>query len=155
MSPDPLNGRCASDVYGRLRASGYRLTAPRRALVDALLAADGPLCADQVHARVQGRGLNLSTVYRNLGQFVAMGWLEALPGVNGERRYGVRSTDPHSITVVCLDCGRINLLPAEVPDLAAAAAGLGYRADSVHVTLSAHCDQKCAGAAGLSCLKAG
>lgn len=155
MSSDPLNGRCASDVFGRLREAGYRLTAPRRALVDALLAADGPLCAEQVHARVQGRGLNLSTVYRNLGQFVAMGWLEALPGVNGERRYGVRSTDPSSITVICLDCGRINTLPAAVPELAAAVAGLGYRADSVRVTLSAHCDHRCAVASGLNGLTVG
>ena len=83
----------ATDVYRRLRAAGYRLTAPRRALVDALLAADAPLGAEELHARVNGSGLNLSTVYRNLSKFVSLGWVETVPGLNGERRFGVRS-DP-------------------------------------------------------------
>lgn len=140
----------ATDVYRGLRAAGYRLTVPRRALVDALLAAEAPLGAEELHARVFGSGLNLSTVYRNLNKFVSLGWVEAVPGLNGERRFGVRSETPDAMTVVCLDCGRVDALPAEAGALCAAAATLGFRPDSVRVTLSAHCgsasrgDQGCA-----------
>lgn len=129
----------ATDVYRRLRAAGYRLTAPRRALVDALLAADAPLGAEELHARVNGSGLNLSTVYRNLSKFVSLGWVETVPGLNGERRFGVRSDTPGAMTVVCLDCGRVDALPAESGALCAAVATLGFKPDSVRVTLSAHC----------------
>jgi Fur family ferric uptake transcriptional regulator len=151
MSADPGGSLKASEVYSRLRAAGYRLTAPRRALVDALLAAQAPLGAEELHARVHARvhdsGLNLSTVYRNLSKFVALGWVEAVPGVNGERRFGVRSAEPGAMTVVCLDCGHVNALPAEAGALCAAVAGLGFRADSVRVTLSAHCGSANGGSA--------
>ena len=101
----------ATDVYRRLRAAGYRLTAPRRALVDALLAADAPLGAEELHARVNGSGLNLSTVYRNLSKFVLLGWVETVPGLNGERRFSVntgRVTDSVRVTLSahCGSAGR-------------------------------------------------
>ncbi len=147
MSADPGGGLKASEVYARLRAAGYRLTAPRRALVDALLAAEAPLGAEELHARLHDSGLNLSTVYRNLSKFLALGWVETLPGVNGERRFGVRSAEPGAMTVVCLDCGHVNALPAEAGALCAAVAGLGFRADSVRVTLSAHCGSANGGSA--------
>ena len=144
MSPDRSQRLKPGDVYDRLRAAGFRLTAPRRALVAALLAADTPLCAEQVHARVCGQGLDLSTVYRNLSTFVGMGWLQAVPGAHGERLFSLRTTSADSVTVQCLDCGRVNVLPASADALCAAVADLGFRPDSVRVTLSAHCDHKCA-----------
>ncbi len=149
MSADRAPGLKPAEVYARLRSAGYRLTGPRRALVDTLLAAEGPLCAEQVHERVGAHGLNLSTVYRNLSSFVAMGWLEALPGLNGERRYSVGSTGAGAVTVLCLDCGEVRTLPAEARGLCAAVADLGFRPDSIRVTLSAHCDHRCA--AALNC----
>ena len=150
MPADRRTGLKSAEVYARLRSAGYRLTGPRRALVDTLLAAEGPLCADQVHARVGTHGLNLSTVYRNLSRFVAMGWLEAMPGLNGERRYSVGSAADGAVTVLCLDCGEVRSLSAEARGLCAAVADLGFRPDSIRVTLSAHCDHRCA-AAALNC----
>ncbi len=120
-------------------ALGADLTLPA-----ALLAADTPLCAEQIHARVCGQGLDLSTVYRNLSTFVGMGWLQAVPGAHGERLFSLRTTSADSVTVQCLDCGRVNALPASADALCAAVADLGFRPDSVRVTLSAHCDHKCA-----------
>lgn len=78
-----------ADILDRLRTSGYRLTGPRRTLVEALLRAEQPLTAEEIHQRVRRARMNLSTVYRNLATFCEMGWLDAAPGMNGERHYRV------------------------------------------------------------------
>ncbi len=131
-------------VLNLLRAAGYRLTAPRRALVEVLLAAEVPLRAEDVYDRVRPAGMNLSTVYRNLNTFVAMGWLDAVPGLNGERHYRVHQAQAPSLALVCLDCGKVNQLVA-LPDpaLGAAARALGYKAESLRVQLAAHCNNEC------------
>src|SRR5207244_1334955 len=51
---EPAGGRRAmteSEIFNTLRASGYRLTAPRRKLVDLLLQAEAPLTADEIYQR--------------------------------------------------------------------------------------------------------
>ena len=133
-----------ADILERLRASGYRLTGPRRALVEALLQAESPLTADDLYARVRGAGMNLSTVYRNLSAFVEMGWLAAVRGVNGKQHYRVQSADEPSLSILCLDCGKLNQVPA-APDAALndTVRGLGFKTDSLRVTLAAHCEHVC------------
>jgi Fe2+ or Zn2+ uptake regulation protein len=145
---DPTLLRSSDDlsapVLQALRDSGYRLTAPRRALVEALLAAEVPLRAEDVYDRVRPAGMNLSTVYRNLNTFVAMGWLDAVPGLNGERHYRVHQAQAPSLALVCLDCGKVNqLVVLPDPALGAAAHALGYKAESLRVQLAAHCNNEC------------
>ncbi|HRF47011.1 MAG TPA: transcriptional repressor [Anaerolineales bacterium] len=142
MSAYRAPGVSQPEIYDRLRAAGYRLTTPRRVLVDLLCAADGPLCAEQVHAQVGATGMNLSTVYRNLNRFVDLGWLERMPGLEGQRRYRVRTGGPVA-QVLCLDCGRSRPLATSLAPLQEAAAGLGFCPESLQVTLSAHCDHGC------------
>jgi Fur family zinc uptake transcriptional regulator len=133
-------------ILARLRTAGCRLTASRRALIEALLAAEKPLTAEALHARTGAAGLNLSTVYRNLSTFCELGWLEAVPGLNGERFYRVRSEREASVSVLCLDCGSLNMLQTAppAPDLRAAVRDLGFRTEALSVTIAAHCEQRCA-----------
>ncbi|MCS6908969.1 MAG: transcriptional repressor [Anaerolineales bacterium] len=135
-----------ADILERLRASGYRLTRPRRALVEALLQAERPLTADELHRRVRRAGMNLSTVYRNLSAFVEMGWLTAMCGVNGKQHYCVQAGDGPSFSILCLDCGKINpVAAAPDPALSDTVRGLGFKAESLRVTLAAHCAHVCKG----------
>jgi Fe2+ or Zn2+ uptake regulation protein len=133
-----------ADILERLRASGYRLTGPRRTLVETLLQAEAPLSADDVYLRVRPAGMNLSTVYRNLAAFVEMGWLTVVRGVNGKQHYRVRSTNEPSFSIVCLDCGKLNQVAA-APDavLRDTVRGLGFKTESLQVTLAAHCEHIC------------
>jgi Fe2+ or Zn2+ uptake regulation protein len=135
-----------TDILEQLRSSGYRLTGPRRRLVDALLNAEKPLTAEELHQRVDARRarMNLSTIYRNLSTFCEMGWLDAVPGLNGEKYYQVHQAQEAMMSILCLDCGKLN--PVEVApgaQLSDAVRGLGFRADSLRVTLAAHCDHVC------------
>jgi Fe2+ or Zn2+ uptake regulation protein len=133
-----------ADILERLRASGYRLTGPRRTLVETLLQAEGPLSADDLYVRVRPAGMNLSTVYRNLAAFVEMGWLTVMRGVNGKQHYRVQPPDEPSLSILCLDCGKLNQVAA-APDAALndTVRGLGFKTDSLRVTLAAHCEHVC------------
>ena len=135
-----------NEILDTLRARGHRLTAPRRKLVGLLLRAEAPLTADEIYQRARRARLdtNLSTVYRNLATFCDMGWLEAMPGSNGERYYQVHAGDEQRLSVLCLDCGQITSLNgAAVFPLNAAVRAMGFDEHSLHVTLTAHCGHEC------------
>ena len=133
-------------ILDSLREAGYRLTAPRRKLVDVLLRAEAPLTAEEIHQRARRAQVpaNLSTIYRNLATFTALGWLDTLPGPSGERHYQVHATDEQRMSVMCLDCGQLTPLAA-VPGnpLSALVGELGFNAQSLRVTMAAHCDHVC------------
>lgn len=132
------------EVLARLREAGYRLTGPRRVLVETLLNAGGPLTAEAVYRRVRKAGMNLSTVYRNLATFCEMGWLDAMPGMNGERHYQVHRFQEPSFSILCLDCGKLNAMQATPDfDLRHAVRAMGFKADTMRVTMAAHCEQLC------------
>jgi Fur family ferric uptake transcriptional regulator len=133
-------------ILARLRAAGHRVTAPRRRLVDILLKTEGPLTAEEIHRRARRAkvGADLSTVYRNLATFCEAGWLEALPGANGERYYQLHNDAPQTMSVLCLDCGKITSVASDsAAPLNAAVRSLGFNAESLRVTLAAHCEHVC------------
>lgn len=135
-----------SDVIQTLRSAGYRLTAPRLKLVDILLEAEGPLTAEAVCARARAAKVpaNLSTVYRNLSTFVSLGWLDALPGPDGERLFEVHREDESSARVLCLDCGKLKpLSDARMEPLGEVLRRSGFDPHSLRVSLTAHCTHVC------------
>lgn len=133
------------EILERLRTSGYRLTAPRRSLVETLLRAEAPLTAEAIHKRVRRAGMNLSTVYRNLSTFCEMGWLDAVPGMSGEKHYRVHAEQERMLSILCLDCGKLNQVEAAPgAQLSDKVRGLGFKAESLRVTLAAHCEHVCA-----------
>jgi Fe2+ or Zn2+ uptake regulation protein len=133
-------------ILDDLRQAGYRLTEPRRKLVDLLLSAEAPLTAEEIYHRVQRTDVaaNLSTVYRNLATFTEMGWLDAMPGPTGERYYQVHATVEQRMSVLCLDCGQLKAFEADQANPLSAMVGeLGFNAQSLRVTMAAHCDHVC------------
>jgi Fe2+ or Zn2+ uptake regulation protein len=135
-----------NEILDTLHAGGYRLTAPRRKLVDLLLRADTPLTADEIYQRARRAKLeaNLSTVYRNLATFCDLGWLDALPGANGERYYQVHASDEQHLSVLCLDCGQLTALKLDSAwPLNSAVRDMGFNEHSLRVSLAAHCEHVC------------
>ena len=99
LAPRPHRGGDLRSATALMRARGLRVSAARRLVVEALLAADGPMSAEQIAEGIGGRvpASDLASVYRNLQAFEHAGLVHHVhlghsPGlyalaVSGEREY--------------------------------------------------------------------
>ena len=95
------------DILDRLRASGGRITSARRALVGALLDADGHPTAEDLAAAVQAvqPDVHQTTIYRILDDLERLGVVEHTHLGHGPAVYHLsESAHPH---VVCERCGNV------------------------------------------------
>jgi Fe2+ or Zn2+ uptake regulation protein len=97
-----------------LRDRGFRLTAPRQAVLEVVLGLKTHPTAEQIHRLVVRRapGVSLGTVYRNLRLLVDAGLLGELPGPRA--RFDANARAHHHFT--CLHCGRIADVEAPVAE---------------------------------------
>lgn len=96
-----------------VREAGSRLTAPRRQLLEALFAADGPVAAERLSRTVSGG--DLASVYRNLELLEGLGIVRHFHLGHGPGLYalaGVRERE----YLVCERCGEIRSVPADELD---------------------------------------
>lgn len=90
-----------------------RMTRQRQMILDELMKVRTHPTAYEVHEMVKRvlPQISLGTVYRNLEQLSACGRILKLSFGNGNRRYdGNAAAHPH---FSCLECGRVEDLPAE------------------------------------------
>jgi len=99
---------------GALRDRGFRLTVPRRTLLEVVRGIKTHPTAEEVHRLVIRRAprVSLATVYRNLRLLVDAGLLGELPGPLA--RFDANTRDHHHFT--CLRCGRIADVEAPVAE---------------------------------------
>jgi Fur family ferric uptake transcriptional regulator len=120
-----------------LRARGMRVSAPRRALLEALYAAPGPRTADELAGQLR---LDLASVYRNLDQLEAVGLLRHDHAGHGPGGYALAARRAAG-AAACEACGR----RAELPDAALAAIraavqdATGFTADLGHFPVVGRC----------------
>src|SRR5919204_5809636 len=97
-----------------LRGRGFRLTAPRRAVLAVVRSIKTHPTAEEVHRLVIRRAprVSLGTVYRNLRLLVDAGLLGELPGPRA--RFDANTRAHHHFT--CLRCGRIADVEAPVAE---------------------------------------
>ncbi|MGH9178362.1 MAG: Fur family transcriptional regulator [Acidimicrobiales bacterium] len=113
------------EVLGMLRASGGRVTSPRRAILEALIAHSGHPTAEQLTAEVQARQpeVHESTVYRFLEELERLGVVDHVHLGHGPAVYHFADDSHHHL--VCEQCG----LVVEVPDKTLDALRRRLRAD--------------------------
>lgn len=133
--------REAPTATDRLRAAGLRVTAPRVAVLEALLAG-GHLSADEVAAAARARLGTVSTqaVYDVLHALVAGGLAQHIEPAGSPARYEARIGDDHH-HVVCRRCGAVADVDAAVgatPCLEPSAAS-GFVVDRAEVTFWGLC----------------
>nr|PZN32608.1 MAG: hypothetical protein DIU67_07895 [Actinomycetota bacterium] len=94
-------------VESRLADSGVRYTPGRRAVVDVLGSAEGPLGAAEIHERLHGR-VPLSSVYRTLAVLEEAGVLIPHFAQKGLTRYELAEwLRGHHHHLVCIGCGGV------------------------------------------------
>jgi len=95
---------------GRLRERGYRVTKPRRAVLEVLGAEPICLTPEEIHrqARRRHRKLGLVTVYRTLALLEKLDLVQRVHAEAGCHSFAaVRSEESHRHQLICRSCGRV------------------------------------------------
>lgn len=146
VDQDPGTETAASyDVLQRLRAGGCRVTEPRRAVVEELLAGDPDhhhTTADQLVERVRARHpeIHRATVYRTLDVLLDAGVITHVHLGHGPATFHLPGRAHHH--AVCNGCGRTVELPPDALDAVNRhlATEHGWQLTTQHFALSAVCN---------------
>jgi Fur family ferric uptake transcriptional regulator len=107
MIANPHSPTLSDEWLTRLAESGYRLTEPRRAIVDVMVASEKAL--DPVNIFDLGRrtypAMGLVTVYRTLEKLEELGLVQRVHHPGGCHMY-LRSGHGHEHLLLCTSCGR-------------------------------------------------
>ena len=124
-----------------LRERGHRVTAPRLAILQALMTAKHPT-AESIHEKLRGSqpSVNLSTVYRNLAVLQEAGIVTHTHVGSGAPVYHLAEEADH-IHLSCLNCGRVSSVPAAAAEEFASrvAADTGFTIEPGHSAVYGWC----------------
>ena len=98
------------EMESAMRMRGFRMTLPRRVILDALSKTDEHLLAKDVYMMINKRhpDIGLTTVYRTLDLLVRMGLINKFEFGEGQSRYELAwEYKNHHHHLVCLECGKI------------------------------------------------
>jgi Fe2+ or Zn2+ uptake regulation protein len=98
---DPL-----TTIPDLLARRGFRLTRPRRAVMDVLVRGTAPLSAAEIHRRLRGGRANLVSVYSTVHLLLDLGLLRIAHTCRGTRRFELSEAfTGHDHHLVCQRCG--------------------------------------------------
>jgi Fur family transcriptional regulator, ferric uptake regulator len=130
------------ELAERLRERGYRMTAQRQLVLDAVRRLDHA-APDDILAAVSEReqGVNLSTVYRTLEVLEEIGLVAHTHLGHGAPAYH-STAEPAHLHLVCRRCDRVTEAPTELADglVATLAAEHGFETDVRHLTVFGDCE---------------
>ena len=120
------------EILDRIETGGYRATASRRRLLDAMVARGDGFTAEELVAEV--KGLGRATVYRTVRLLVEQGLLCKLSLQDGASRYALSTRIGHHHHLVCVRCSSVqefrqSVIERVLMDLEAAETGtvVGHR----------------------------
>ncbi len=91
-----------------IKRAGYKMTRPRRAVLDHLNNVHQLSSAQEIHSKLHN--IDLASVYRTLGLFEELGIVQR-EDVSGTARYYLAEHQHHHIT--CEKCGRTKCIPCQ------------------------------------------
>jgi Fur family transcriptional regulator, ferric uptake regulator len=139
-APQPM-AMSADDAAEAIRASGLRLSAARRLVLEALYRADSPVKAEEIAGGLDGLlpRSDLASVYRNLETLEQLGLVRHIHLGHGPGRYEP-ATQPRDY-LVCEHCESVVSVPAGHLDEARRTieAATGFRTRFDHFPLTGIC----------------
>jgi Fur family ferric uptake transcriptional regulator len=95
------------EILSLLRDTGYRITQPRVAIVDAILGTPGGFTAEGLYEQLRGvAGVGRATVFRTVDTLHRLGYLRRLHGEDGCNQY-IHTTPGHHHQLICTRCHRV------------------------------------------------
>lgn len=129
------------ELVDDLRRRGVRITAPRRAVLEALVEAGSHVTADALHERVRARhpDVSHSSIYRTMDLLADVGIVTHVHLGHGPAEYHL-ADEAHS-HLVCNGCGSVTEVDRSVSDpfADAVAERFGFRLDLRHFALTGWC----------------
>lgn len=126
----------------QLQANGYRLTEPRRAVVEIIAGSQHILTPLEVYARARAKSpsLGLVTVYRTVEKLEELGLIQRVHQPSGCQAF-IAAAPGHQHLLVCQGCGRVEYfsgdrLEALMSDVAGES---GYRIQDHWLQLFGYC----------------
>lgn len=149
ISP-PTDPDAAQDAVAALRREGFRITVPRRQVIDVLAGTDEHLTVEDLHERIQQRaeGIHLATIYRTVETLVKAGLIDHIHLPHGATTYHLAVDGEAShCHAMCTGCDLVIDLPPDLLD--GVAADLlrqhGFALSSHHAALTGRCQDCQAG----------
>ena len=135
-----------SNLGSVLHQSGRRMTRQRQAVFDAVVAAGGHPCADQVFERVRRQlpHVSLATVYNALEALVECGQLTRIPRADrGPARYDPRRDAHHHAR--CVACSKVWDIDDKALSVRPVTALRGFKPVGYKVEVLIECPTDCPG----------
>jgi len=104
----PARQNSPAEWLARLQQAGYRLTAPRRAVVETIACSQHVLEPQTLFARARKRypRLGLVTVYRTLEKLEDLGLIQRIHQPDGCQAF-IATVAGHQHPLICRSCGRV------------------------------------------------
>jgi Fe2+ or Zn2+ uptake regulation protein len=128
-------------LVAALDLAGYRLTEPRRAVAELIVAREGHFSAADLigDARARRLGIGRATVFRALDLFTELNVLERLDLPSGEHAYVPCEPAGHHHHIVCSGCGRVTEIEEVGLALEDVQRRTGWQVDSHRLELYGRC----------------
>ncbi len=113
MSSNPCSEQ-ATDWLACLQESGYRITRPRRAVIDVLAESDRALNATEIYeqAREQYESLGLVSVYRTLEKLEELDLIQRVHQPDDCQAY-IAGFTGHQHLMICKKCGKVEFFDGD------------------------------------------
>ncbi len=99
------------NVLAAIKAAGLKITAPRKAILQAFVGEHGPFTAEEIHTIITKRVCDLATVYRTLGSLEEAGILKRCDFKDSLARYELAEPGhAHHHHIICNKCRRIEII---------------------------------------------
>ncbi len=108
MTLIPARQNLVSDWLARLHEAGYRLTAPRRVVVEIIANSRYVMEPQAVYllARQRAPRIGLATVYRTLEKLEDLGLIQRIHRPDGCQAF-IATVEGHQHPLICRRCGRV------------------------------------------------
>jgi Fur family ferric uptake transcriptional regulator len=128
-------------LVAALDRAGYRLTGPRRAVAELIVAREGHFSAADLidDARARRLGIGRATIFRALDLFTELSVLERLDLPTGEHAYVPCEPAGHHHHIVCSGCGRVTEIEEVGLALEDVQRRTGWQVDSHRLELYGRC----------------
>jgi Fe2+ or Zn2+ uptake regulation protein len=103
-------------IIDRLRKAGFKITTPRKELIDTFVQLNAPCTVDDIQKKLQASSLQVhrATIYRDIQHFIQAGIIRELMITGGSAMYYELLTDDHHHHFVCTQCFSIQAIKPEV-----------------------------------------